>query len=91
MKTPRCLACGYLFDSSAPLTGKPVQPGHASICARCGAVSFYTDEMQVREPTSAELRSLAMSLEVVTAQKHVRMAYGSSGIGAALRSLGAPR
>lgn len=63
LKPHQCPACGHEHNAATgaePGNNVP-DPGSVSICIRCGAISLFNDEMQLRAPTAEELADIKRS------------------------------
>lgn len=57
-----CGKCGGLWTTSTGKAGQPLpQPGAFCVCALCGAICQYSDDMQGKPVTDKELRQLPRS------------------------------
>ena len=69
MKTTRIPAhtcsCGNVNDAASGHADMP-EPGHISICAECGILTIFADDMTQRPPTAEELA--AMQADPIWAQ-----------------------
>lgn len=59
----RCAACGEQLELlagafSAALDAARPKPGAASMCASCGHVMVFADDLMLREPSAEEQRQL---------------------------------
>lgn len=70
-RTPpnKCSNCGYLLDACFGL-GHDSQPGpgSVSICGRCGKITLFDENLELRDPTEAE-RTEILSLPSVQAAR----------------------
>ena len=69
-KDQPCINCGEIIcaalnttDNNAPF------PGALSICADCGHLMVFADDMSFREPTAEEMVNLAGHKDVLDAMK----------------------
>ena len=51
---PHTCSCGNVNDAASGHEGMP-EPGHISLCAECGIITVFTDDMTQRPPTAEEL------------------------------------
>ena len=74
----KCIECEHPFDlASVAGTSEAMLPksGDFSICIECGHLAVFTDDLQLREPNDAEIKSVAGDkrlLEVQWARGEVR-------------------
>jgi hypothetical protein len=74
----RCPGCGYEMEAATPVgegsdEARPF-PGCFSVCAKCGEITVFAEDMTQRLPTLAELTSLPPHLNALLtrAQKLIR-------------------
>jgi hypothetical protein len=63
-----CTSCGYRLDAAtdAEMGGARPRPGDTSICARCGALYLYADDLSLRAPGIGELAMLLADERTLT-------------------------
>jgi hypothetical protein len=70
----RCTCCGEKLELAQPV-GKDrdaiPKPGCATICAYCGHLMMFADDLTLRNPTDAEIIELAGKKEYLFAQEVV--------------------
>jgi hypothetical protein len=74
--TSPCVSCGEPNDAASRVNNDDVRPGpgDVTICAYCGHIAVYADDMTLRDPNDAEIIDMAGEPEVLHAQK-VAKAY----------------
>lgn len=56
-----CPGCGKIQDGALSPDGAPEpSPGDSAICIECQGLFIYGDDMQLRDPTEAELLELPL-------------------------------
>lgn len=76
----RCIRCGDKHDAASCVGEEHGPgPGDITICITCGHVMVFTDDLALRELTSAEARMVAADLRVqVVRWAHDRVVKGKS-------------
>ena len=65
-----CLECGKQMDGATPTGGgRGPQPNDIAICAYCGHLQAYGDEMKFRQLNDEEIREYAGDPEILMAQR----------------------
>jgi hypothetical protein len=67
---PTCLSCGKLLDgvTGVGADGLP-GPGDFSLCAYCGHIMVFTDDLMLREPTGKEIHEIAGDERILMIQR----------------------
>ncbi len=60
-----------LATNLADANGPGPEPGNITFCLYCGAVNVFDDELQLREPTQADLQIVEASPEMVSARRRI--------------------
>lgn len=61
-----CLSCSEIIDAATG-PGSP-SPGDISVCAHCGHVTVFDDNLKLRAPTDAEVIDIAGNPELLAMQ-----------------------
>lgn len=65
-----CLACKRGMDRATPTGGgRPPEPNDVAVCAYCGHLQAYGDDLQFRELNDAEVVECAADPDILMAQK----------------------
>jgi hypothetical protein len=68
-----CLNCKGAMDAATPAgAGRAPAPNDVAICAYCGHLQAYGDDMQFRELKDAEIVECAGDPDILMAQKFAR-------------------
>jgi len=69
----RCVACKKLMDAATPTGGgRGPQPNDIAVCAYCGHIQAYGDDMKFRELNDAEIVECAGDPDILLAQAFAR-------------------
>jgi hypothetical protein len=68
-----CNVCGYCMNQSTAAYGddKP-KSGDVSICANCGHIAVFDEQLNLREPTPEEQKELDSDQRIIHAQILIR-------------------
>lgn len=73
MMPTKCLNCGYVFDMAAAIDKNvSPKPDDISICMRCGHLSVYTKNMELRELTGEEMIKCAGDERIIAVQEVIK-------------------
>ena len=68
-----CIKCGQQMDGATPLGGgRGPQPADVAVCAYCGHLQAYDDDLTLRELTLAEALQCFDDPQIVMAQQAVK-------------------
>jgi hypothetical protein len=73
----QCVDCGKQLDGAAGIdTDAAPNPGDFTVCAYCGSIMVYNDELTLRQPNAAEVRKVAGDNRILAIQR-ARKAAGN--------------
>jgi hypothetical protein len=66
----RCINCGVILTGAFAVDAdhKP-EPGNISICADCGHIAMFADDLSMRELTAKEQIEIAGDMRILMAQR----------------------
>jgi hypothetical protein len=74
---PQCVDCGKRLDGAAGVdTDDAPDPGDFTVCAYCGNIMVYDDDLSLRRPNAAEAREIAGDKRILALQR-ARKAAGN--------------
>jgi hypothetical protein len=69
----KCLECGKEMDVAMPTGGgRRPEPNDVAVCAYCGCLQAYGDDMKFRELNDAEILECAGDEDILLAQAFAR-------------------
>lgn len=75
LSKPRCPACQTTLDgaTSVEVDAKP-ESGDCSVCAYCGLILVFTEDLQLRQMTATEYEALTPRMQTLmaTISKEIR-------------------
>lgn len=74
-----CLNCGAPLDAAKGVgNDKKPRPGDISVCAYCGHIMAFDEQLKLRQLNDDEVRDVAGMKEVLTIQKVRRKVFETS-------------
>lgn len=64
-----CLGCGEINDSASTREDYTPVPGSYALCAYCGHIAIFADDLTLRNPTDAEMIEIAGDPRLIAYQK----------------------